>query len=471
MEMDAFEANMLLHYQGKGLLPIELQCRQGSVNISYEISGMYSLQQITERRELQEKDLKSLFQAVLTCYEEMSEYLLPPEGILLRPEWLFYQSEKEEFHFCYYPESTGEFREQLLLLAEFCMKHTDHRDSGAVLFIYRLYCMLQRGNIEADAIWKCFSEHTDEVKELQPPQETEKKPIIKEPLTKQSIPRQPIPKQSMSRQTMPRQLMSKQSVSKNPMSKRPILKQSISKQSIPRQTIPKQSMSKNPMSKRSIFKQLISKQPQQIEKEEIIGKNETTEIDQTAQTTQTTQTTGHASWLTKHHTYPASVYIYGGLTIISILGGMVYGFRFLFLTHRENDLKVIILFWIIGIIMGYSMLRSRRRGNTDIYETGIWCLTEKSGMQEIKLTHLPAVLGRKPEEADYILADEGVSRKHLQIFLQDTKLFITDMGSTNGTFLNTQRLEIDMPVEIREGDVIGIAQSEYIVTYKEPSKR
>lgn len=388
MEMDAFEANMLLHYQGKSLLPIELQCRQGSVNISYEISGMYSLQQMTERRELQEKDLKPLFQAVLTCYEEISEYLLPPEGILLRPEWLFYQSEKEEFHFCYYPESTGEFREQLLLLAEFCMKHTDHRDSGAVLFIYRLYCMFQRGNIEADAIWKCFSEHTDEVKELQPPQEEEKEPIIKEPLTKQSIPRQPIPRQS---------------ISKNPMSKQPI---------------PKQYVSKKPMSKRSIF------------------------------------------------TYPASVYIYGGLTIISILGGMMYGFRFLFLTHRENDLKVIILFWIIGMIMGYSMLRSRRRGNTDIYETGIWCLTEKNGIQEIKLTHLPAVLGRKPEEADYILTDEGVSRKHLQIFLQDTKLFITDIGSTNGTFLNTQRLEIDMPVEIREGDVIGIAQSEYIVTYK-----
>ena len=430
MEMDAFEANMLLHYQGKSLLPIELQCRQGSVNISYEISGMYSLQQMTERRELQEKDLKPLFQAVLTCYEEISEYLLPSEGILLRPEWLFYQSEKEEFHFCYYPESTGEFREQLLLLAEFCMKHTDHRDSGAVLFIYRLYCMFQRGNIEADAIWKCFSEHTDEVKELQPPQEEEKEPIIKEPLTKQSIPRQPIPRQS---------------ISKNPMSKQPI---------------PKQSISKNPMSKRSIFKQLISKQPQQIEKEEIMGKTETTPIAQAG------QTTGHTSWLTKHHTYPASVYIYGGLTIISILGGMMYGFRFLFLTHRENDLKVIILFWIIGMIMGYSMLRSRRRGNTDIYETGIWCLTEKNGIQEIKLTHLPAVLGRKPEEADYILTDEGVSRKHLQIFLQDTKLFITDMGSTNGTFLNTQRLEIDMPVEIREGDVIGIAQSEYIVTYK-----
>lgn len=425
MEMDAFEANMLLHYQGKGLLPIELQCRQGSVNISYEISGMYSLQQITERRELQEKDLKPLFRAVLTCYEEMSEYLLPSEGILLRPECLFYQSEKEEFHFCYYPEPTGEFREQLLLLAEFCMKHTDHRDSGAVLFIYRLYCMLQRGNIEADAIWKCFSEHTDEVKELQLPQEAEKEPIIKEPFTKQSPPRQLIPK--------------------NPMSRQPI---------------PKQSISKNPIPKQSIFKQLISKQPQRIEKEEIMGKTETTEIAQTA------QTTGHTSWLTKHHTYPASVYIYGGLTIISILGGMVYGFRFLFLTHRENDLKVIILFWIIGMIMGYSMLRSRRRRNTDIYETGIWCLTEKNGIQEIKLTHLPAVLGRKPEEADYILADEGVSRKHLQIFLQDTKLFITDIGSTNGTFLNTQRLEIDMPVEIREGDVIGIAQSEYIVTYK-----
>lgn len=63
----------------------------------------------------------------------------------------------------------------------------------------------------------------------------------------------------------------------------------------------------------------------------------------------------------------------------------------------------------------------------------------------------------KPEDrhidlTPYGAGDRGVSRVHAQIHLQDKQLFITDLGSTNGTFLASKRLEPNTPTILRKGD-------------------
>jgi hypothetical protein len=55
------------------------------------------------------------------------------------------------------------------------------------------------------------------------------------------------------------------------------------------------------------------------------------------------------------------------------------------------------------------------------------------------------------------LEDERVSREHAQILMREGKFFLSDMGSTNGTFLNNE--EVKGEVEIKSGDVIRIGNS------------
>lgn len=60
-------------------------------------------------------------------------------------------------------------------------------------------------------------------------------------------------------------------------------------------------------------------------------------------------------------------------------------------------------------------------------------------------------LGRS-EESDFVLPDKAVSRKHAEIFFRDSQWFLRDLGSSNGTYLNEQR--INEPIPLKTNDQI-----------------
>jgi hypothetical protein len=50
------------------------------------------------------------------------------------------------------------------------------------------------------------------------------------------------------------------------------------------------------------------------------------------------------------------------------------------------------------------------------------------------------VIGRDPKESDVVIADPSVSRKHARVTYASGRLMIQDLQSTNGTWMNNQRL-------------------------------
>jgi type VI secretion system FHA domain protein len=59
---------------------------------------------------------------------------------------------------------------------------------------------------------------------------------------------------------------------------------------------------------------------------------------------------------------------------------------------------------------------------------------------------------------DIILPDneKRVSSKHAHLEMSGSTLQLTDLGSTNGTFVNDRRIDANSPVDVKEGDKIGI---------------
>jgi hypothetical protein len=51
----------------------------------------------------------------------------------------------------------------------------------------------------------------------------------------------------------------------------------------------------------------------------------------------------------------------------------------------------------------------------------------------------PIVIGRNPD-ADLVIADDLVSRRHARLVYEDGELVVEDLGSTNGTFVNGARV-------------------------------
>lgn len=76
-----------------------------------------------------------------------------------------------------------------------------------------------------------------------------------------------------------------------------------------------------------------------------------------------------------------------------------------------------------------------------------------SSIAELLKNKNSIVIGRS-KEADFRINDNLISRKHTQITKEGDKYFVIDLGSTNGTYVNEQR--ISTKVELKAGDELRI---------------
>ena len=77
------------------------------------------------------------------------------------------------------------------------------------------------------------------------------------------------------------------------------------------------------------------------------------------------------------------------------------------------------------------------------------------------------IVGRAPD-CDLVVEDTAISRKHFKVILKADKLKIEDLGSTNGTYVNGERVK---KAELVDGDKIQISQNTLLeVTYLDQSR-
>ena len=87
--------------------------------------------------------------------------------------------------------------------------------------------------------------------------------------------------------------------------------------------------------------------------------------------------------------------------------------------------------------------------------------------RRIALDHLPLTVGRASPPADLVLAGGDVSRRHCTFDLDGDRLVVTDLGSTNGTFVEGERLAA--PAILQDGVLLRIGAHD--LRYERRSRR
>jgi putative nucleotidyltransferase with HDIG domain len=86
----------------------------------------------------------------------------------------------------------------------------------------------------------------------------------------------------------------------------------------------------------------------------------------------------------------------------------------------------------------------------------------KSGPQKGKIIPVlgtqPIVIGREPS-CQLQIVDRGVSREHAQIFRVGELVFIRDLGSRNGSFVNEEKVQEEL---LREGDTVRVGNTQLV---------
>lgn len=97
-----------------------------------------------------------------------------------------------------------------------------------------------------------------------------------------------------------------------------------------------------------------------------------------------------------------------------------------------------------------------------IIENGIYCLSPHDNAEnKILLTEYPFFIGKSESNVNVTIEDSTVSRYHARVDKEGEIFYITDLNSTNGTFLNGIRLLPYDRMKISRGDLLTISRKRY----------
>ena len=79
-----------------------------------------------------------------------------------------------------------------------------------------------------------------------------------------------------------------------------------------------------------------------------------------------------------------------------------------------------------------------------------------------------SVIAGNSDAVDIKLENRFVSRRHFQVRFESDVFYISDLGSTNGTYLNGSKLNPNEEQTLRHGDRVGLGVDEVILVFSGP---
>ena len=74
------------------------------------------------------------------------------------------------------------------------------------------------------------------------------------------------------------------------------------------------------------------------------------------------------------------------------------------------------------------------------------------------------------QDAEILLQSTDISRKHAALLFRDDHIWVKDLKSTNGTFVNGERVEQEQEIELRDGDMLQFASFMFMILAPERYK-
>ncbi len=163
---DKFALQMILKNKIPGLLDVQLETFNNKVRLSYDISSKQALDKMFEAGKMKRKHFKSLISSLRNLNERLSEYLLDTEYVMALPEYIYTNIDRDKFYFCYNPFYEGHFQTDLGTLADNIVSFIDYDDAQLVKSAYELNALVQRDNFSINELISIIDEieGEDEVK-------------------------------------------------------------------------------------------------------------------------------------------------------------------------------------------------------------------------------------------------------------------------------------------------------------------
>ena len=434
---------MLMNNRIEGLLEIELRTVDEKNVYYYDISSRQSFACIYEKKTLNSPELKKLIRDIISIITRGKEYLLDENDFIIRPEYIYLSIPACEVSLCYLPGYQRDMRGQLSGLFEELMNKVNYKDEEAVLLIYSLYMAGKEEHCTFDSLLALLRERagrTVPVKEESPRGEPEPPVSVKAGGSKEAAkgPGDVIPKK----------------FHENPEAA---------------ERDPDRRNSETDGGRKSVF---IS---QERRRKNIIFGAAGVILAFLA------VIYAGARLYESGTAEPEKLYGAAGVLVISA----ILSIRAFTLAFRRRGPEIRPLY--LGteefqrrpdredeiLAQTDSLEAERERPVFEEAEERTVILTGPAGEEycliplgrhtdeKTLLDEFPYYIGKWKEHVNLVLDDSTVSRFHAKITKEEDGLYLTDLNSTNGTFLNQDRLAPNERRRLNPGDELAFAAKRY----------
>ena len=476
-EMD-YEVHMLEENQIRGFMRCIRKRINGKIQYYYEITSKHSLAQICETESLGSGDIQKILGCLYGAMQQMEQYLLDGNKLVLDPTLIYLDIESREAEFCYLPSCKKNIQEGFRSFASYLLYHLNQTDTEAVLRVYEMNRKVQDRNYALLEILQEEPKVSDEAGKNTEPNPFEQK--------------------------------------KNPVDVQQGILKAEEKEELPAEK------EKDIKKQKREWKKEVKKVPKQKTKNRKTKKETRKEHPERKMQMMTgivylvvMGITGMAAWMDLRTVTQA-----GGITFL-ITAALAYALsseKTGKKKDRQEKRKETGVRWELPEREEEPWMMEGKSGNTENHQiheqkqntevlSGRKAVQEvakgKEGLQNMnmaqpseenvgattllwkgeeeyqpRLTLISMnprernsivlvkdsyVIGKLKTKTDICLEEEGISRIHARIRKEGEEYYLYDMNSTNGTFINGRRLGVNEKVPLHVSDEIAFARTEYYI--------
>ena len=139
IDQSEYVYQMFLHNPLDQLLPSDITMRDGKASLRFDITACTSVARRFDTVALSGTDLRRILFAIRETALHLSDLLLDARDLILEPEFVFLGPGQDQIFLCYIPHLSDSSPDTVRTLSEFFLKKTDHSDPAAAALAYAFY--------------------------------------------------------------------------------------------------------------------------------------------------------------------------------------------------------------------------------------------------------------------------------------------------------------------------------------------
>lgn len=449
-----------------GFLNLEVRCFNENYEYYYDITGMENVLQKSSRNKWDYSSYRRLITQLLTTIGNSKKYMLVAEKFVLMPEYMFCSLQDETLSLCYSWNYEKAINMQLTELFAYFLNEVDYNDQAAVELAYALYDVSREENCTLQRLWQVFSQKTgyecddkeetyeNEKMDLEELQETDEKQMSVESGNKGFF----LEKKKEERKKIG---FSSGKVKEKEDKNKPGFSLEKKKEKDAGKKIGFSAEKQENKDKKNNLKFWMEKLFGNKEKEENSKKNTKMFEKKSKVITNPKEVTT----LLENREKEEKSKLNGDRKSGEVCAENIVVRKFLppnYMVHtngvgRFEDSPI-----------DYNKTTVCRKPLQLLKKmNACFLVPQNTGRDVIVVDNYPFYVGRFQKDTNQFVNDTSVSRIHCKVEEADGHYYLTDLNSTNGTYVNYSKMRKNEKYEIFEGDNIIVADVEFTFTLRQ----